>query len=254
MRRLAAIALIAAVAGPAAGCGSDRATRGEGTIKVVATLTPLADIAHNAGGARVIVSALVPRSADPHEWRPGPPNGRNCARRTWCVWTGGAMDSWAAEEGGEHTLGLLPKVDPLGNDPHWWQDPVRVERASKEIRNELARADVNGAGYYEAATADFLARLRKLHRDMRICMSLLAEPAGAPRDAARRLRILQRPLRHGGGRPARTRSKGGKAAVGRRARRAGDTRRLLPRRDGFEHRHDRARADATARSNCRPEP
>ena len=51
-----------------------------------------------------------------------------------------------------------------------------MERAAKEIRNELARADVDGAGYYEAATADFLARLRKLHGDMRICFSLLSRP------------------------------------------------------------------------------
>jgi ABC-type Zn uptake system ZnuABC Zn-binding protein ZnuA len=168
-----AIASIAAIAGLAAGCGSDRATRGEGTIRVVATLAPLADIAHNAGGARVIVSALVPRSADPHEWRPGLAELAALRDADVVLWTGGAMDRWAAKAGGEHTLGLLPRVNPLGDDPHWWQDPVRVERAAKEIRNELARADVNGAGYYEAATADFLARLRKLDRDMRICMSLL---------------------------------------------------------------------------------
>src|SRR6185503_15441423 len=129
----------------------------------------------NAGGARVAVSALAPRNADPHEWRPGPAELAALQDADVVLWTGGPMDRWAADTGGEHTLGLLPKVDPLGDDPHWWQDPVRVERAAKEIRNELARADVDGAGYYEAATADFLARLRKLHRDMRICMSLLPD-------------------------------------------------------------------------------
>ena len=89
------------------------------------------------------------------------------------MWTGGEIDRWAADGAGGRALGLLPLVDPLGGDPHWWQDPVRVQRAAKEIRNELARADVDGAGYYEAATADFLARLRKLHRDVRTCLSLL---------------------------------------------------------------------------------
>jgi ABC-type Zn uptake system ZnuABC Zn-binding protein ZnuA len=70
-------------------------------------------------------------------------------------------------------LTLLPLVDPIGNDPHWWLDPVRVERAVKEVRNEFARADVDGAGYYEAASADFLARLRKLDADTRACLSRL---------------------------------------------------------------------------------
>ena len=141
---------------------------------MVATLAPLADIVHNAGGGaggrdRARAAHAPTRTSGAR----APRSGRRCGTRTWSSGPAARIDRWAAEAGGERTLGLLPLVDPLGDDPHWWQDPVRVERAAKEIRNELARADVNGAGYYEAATADFLARLRKLHRDMRICMSLL---------------------------------------------------------------------------------
>jgi ABC-type Zn uptake system ZnuABC Zn-binding protein ZnuA len=156
-----------------AGCSSDRATRGEGTIDVVATMAPLADIVHNAGGRRVVVTSLVPRTADAHTWRPGAAEQEALREADLVVWTGGALDHWATTAGSERSLGLLPLVDPLGHDPHWWQDPVRVQRAAKEIRNELARTDVNGAGYYEAATADFLERLRNLHEDIRICISLL---------------------------------------------------------------------------------
>jgi ABC-type Zn uptake system ZnuABC Zn-binding protein ZnuA len=167
--------LAAAVAFLAA-CGSDRASRGEGTIHVVATLPPLGDIAHNAGGRRVSVTELVPRTADPHGWRPGARERAQLRGADLVVRTGGALDRWAAGAGAERELALLPLVDPIEGDPHWWQDPVRVQRAAKEIRNELARADVDGAGYYEAATADFLARLRRLHRDIRICLSLLDRP------------------------------------------------------------------------------
>lgn len=166
-------ACLAALAAAVIGCGSDRASRGEGTIDVVATVGPLADIVQNAGGRRVRMTALVPRNADPHEWRPDPSDLERLREADLVVWTGGGMDRWAAESAPERELGLLRLVDPLGGDPHWWQDPVRVQRAAKEIRNELARADVDGAGYYEAATADFLARLRKLHRDLRTCLSLL---------------------------------------------------------------------------------
>ncbi len=169
----ACLAILAAAVG---GCGSDRASRGEGTIDVVATVAPLADIVQNAGGRRVRVTDLVPRTADPHEWRPAESDLEALRQADLVVWTGGDIDRWAADAGNERTLGLLPLVDPLGDDPHWWQDPVRVQRAAKEIRNELARADVDGAGYYEAATADFLARLRKLHRDVRTCISLLGDP------------------------------------------------------------------------------
>ena len=227
------------MAGPA-GCGSDRATRGEGTIDVVATVAPLADIVHNAGGARVIVSALVPAAADAHAWRPGPAERAALREADLVVWTGGAIDRWAADAGGERELGLLPQVDPLGDDPHWWQDPVRVQRAAKEIRNELARADVDGAGYYEAATADFLDRLRRLHRDMRICMSL-RRPAAAR--ASRRSTPASRTSTTATARRSSARADED-ARVGRRLwadalGEPGTLRRLLPRRDGREHGHDR---------------
>ena len=133
-------------------------------------------------------------------------------------------------------------MDPLGDDPHWWQDPVRVQRAAKEIRNELARADVDGAGYYEAATADFLARLRKLHRDVRTCLSLLDDrraPLAAQHDGFAYfndrygMRIVG---------PARPRRSGGTEALGGRARRPGRSGGLLPRRADGEHGDDRGRA------------
>lgn len=176
MSRLVTLACLAAIAATAAGCGSDRASRGEGTVEVVTTVWPLASIIQSAGGSRVRVTPLVPRGSDPHEWRPGAAEREALLQADLVVWTGGALDRWASSPENERELALLPRLDPLGDDPHWWHDPVRVQLAAKEIRNELARADVDGAGYYEAATADFLARLRRLHRDTRICASLLDRP------------------------------------------------------------------------------
>jgi ABC-type Zn uptake system ZnuABC Zn-binding protein ZnuA len=176
MSRALAFACLAAAAGLTGGCSSDRASRGEGTVEVAATIAPVADIVHNAGGRRVAVTTIVPISADAHEWRPDAAARTSLREADLVVWTGGALDRWAVAGRPRRELGLLPLVDPLGDDPHWWQDPVRVERAAKEIRNELARADVHGAGYYEAATADFLERLRRLHRDVKICLGLLDRP------------------------------------------------------------------------------
>ena len=177
MSRLALFICAVTLAVASGGCGSDRATRGEGTVEVVATVSPLADIVRNAGGRRVVVTTLVPETADPHEWPPDAAALEALRDADVVVRAGGALDDWATGVGEARELALLPRVDPLAGDSHWWQDPVRVQRAAKEIRNELARADVNGAGYYEAATADFLERLRRLHRDVRICVSLVERPA-----------------------------------------------------------------------------
>ena len=174
----AATLLCALAALAAAGCGSDRATRGEGTLRVVATTVPLADIARSAGGRRVVVTAIVPRDADPHRWRPRPADLGPLGAADLVVRSGGAIDAWAEGAGAERILTVLPRVRPIGDDVHWWLDPVRVQRAVKEIRNELARADVDGAGYYEAAGADYLARLRRLDRHVRRCLPrrLLGSP------------------------------------------------------------------------------
>ena len=163
-----ACALAAALA---TGCGSDRATRGEGSIEVATTTAPLADIVRNAGGRRVHVTTVEPNLA---------PAGADVL-----VLSGGAVDSWASSYEAGRVITVLPKVAPLGVDPHWWLDPVRVQRAVKEIRNELARADVDGAGYYEAASADFLARLRRLDREIRACLARVRgsrERLAAPHD------------------------------------------------------------------------
>ena len=169
MPRIAAIVCaLLLVAGLAA--KSDRATRGEGTLEVAVTTDPLADIVRNAGGRRVRVTAIVPRGEDPHRWRPTRADLATLGSADVVVRSGGSVDRWAAGAAAGRELTLLPRLSPLGRDPHWWLDPVRVERAVKEIRNELARADVDGAGYYEAASADFLARVRKLHRETRRCL------------------------------------------------------------------------------------
>lgn len=174
MARLAALTcVIAATAG--VGCGSDRPSRGEGTLEVVATTAPLADLVRNAGGRRVRVTALIPPGADPHEWRPGASDREAMRRAGLVVLSGGSLDAAAAGIA-RRELVLLPRVHPLGSDPHWWQDPVRAQRAVKEVRNELARADVDGAGFYEATTVDYLARLRRLDRAVRNCLALADRP------------------------------------------------------------------------------
>jgi ABC-type Zn uptake system ZnuABC Zn-binding protein ZnuA len=167
MARKRAFACLLAAA-LAAGCGSDRASRGEGTLEVWATTGPLADIVRNAGGRRVRVISIVPDRANPHGF--STPYAQT-DRPDLLVRSGGTIDTWADGLEGDRSLTLLPRLEPLGRDPHWWLDPVRVERAVKEIRNELARADVNGAGYYEAASADYLARLRRLDHEIERCLT-----------------------------------------------------------------------------------
>lgn len=177
MSRAAALwlgACLVALAG--AGCGSDRPDRGEGTVEVAATTAPVADLVRSAGGRRVRVTTLVPRGADPHDWRPDERAIAAARSADLLVRGGGDVEPWAEQLEAGRSLELLPRLDPIGEDGHWWHDPVRVQRAVKEIRNELARVDVHGAGYYEAATADYLEALRELDAESRRCIASVWEP------------------------------------------------------------------------------
>jgi ABC-type Zn uptake system ZnuABC Zn-binding protein ZnuA len=58
----------------------------------------------------------------------------------------------------------------VGDDPHWWQDPARVEKGVSAIRDALVRADPGGAATYRAGASRYLARLRTLDASVRTCL------------------------------------------------------------------------------------
>jgi ABC-type Zn uptake system ZnuABC Zn-binding protein ZnuA len=49
-----------------------------------------------------------------------------------------------------------------GDDPHWWQDPRNVVRATERVRAAFARADPDGASAYARAAAAYTRRVRAL--------------------------------------------------------------------------------------------
>ena len=55
-------------------------------------------------------------------------------------------------------------------DPHWWQDPRNVERASASIANALAQADSAHAGTFERNAARYRQRLERLDTAIARCM------------------------------------------------------------------------------------
>ena len=170
-----ALAALAALALLVAGCGEDDGAAAAAGPEVVATTTQVADLARNVGGDRAAVTALLAPNADPHDYEVRPRDAEAVAEAAVVLRSGGDLDEWLQEAiDGSGTeapvLNLIERVETIGDDPHWWQDPHNAELAVAAIRDALAAADPDGAATYRANAAAYLADLRALDRAVAACM------------------------------------------------------------------------------------
>ena len=183
---LAAVALLAALG--VAGCGSGGGASGSADgIQVVATTTQLGDIVRNVGGDRARVTQILKPNTDPHDYEPRPRDVVDTAGAALVFASGDNLDSWitkvVSQSGGDPVVvdvGAAAAVKLAGEsggpeasrfDPHWWHDPVNVERAIAVIRDALVRADPSGRASYEAGAAAYLRKVRRLNSGLRACFA-----------------------------------------------------------------------------------
>src|SRR5215217_6512718 len=145
--------LAAACAVLLAGCGSGGGD--DGRPLMVATTTQAADLARDVAGDRARVRGVLAPNSDPHDYEVRPGDVKALARASLVVRSGGDLDEWlggASDRAGADAPvpDLLTGVGPGGDDPHWWQDPPRAERAVRAIAGALAKADPGGAATYDA--------------------------------------------------------------------------------------------------------
>jgi zinc/manganese transport system substrate-binding protein len=170
-----ALAALAALTLLVAGCGEEDGAATAAGPEIVATTTQVADLARNVGGDRVTVTGLLAPNADPHDYEVRPRDAEAVAGAALVLRSGGELDEWLQEaidgSGSEApVLNLIERIEPLGDDPHWWQDPRNAQLAVAAIRDALAAADPAGAATYRANAAAYLADLRALDRAVATCM------------------------------------------------------------------------------------
>src|SRR5829696_2732152 len=170
--RLAPLVTAAACALLLAACGSGG---DDGRPTVVATTTQAADLARAVAGDRAAVRGVLAPNSDPHDYEVRPGDVKALARAVAVVRSGGDVDGWLAgaiDSAGADApvVDLLDRVGAEGDDPHWWQDPLRAERAVEAIRTALAEADPAGAAAYEANARRSVRRLRALDAAVRDCI------------------------------------------------------------------------------------
>lgn len=163
-----------------AGCGSGSSQASNGSLKAVATTSFLRDVAQNVAGDRFTVGELIPIGADPHEWQPAPSDLETVVKSDLLIVNGGELEGNLLTDvknaGGNARIvvastGLASRAPRPGEpgygqakvtDPHWWLDPIDVERYVANVRDAFAAADPPHAEACRANAAAYDAKLRAL--------------------------------------------------------------------------------------------
>lgn len=184
MRRVAvllALLVIAGLALPAKHASSQQ----QPALKVVTSISPLADLIRNVGGDRVEVTALVPPGAEPHDFDPTPADAATVSRAGVFFANGLGLETYLenlVESAGGADLEVvtlstgIPTIGSFGHDdddgheygddeggnPHLWLDPQNAVRYVETIRQTLGRIDPANAAAYDANAAAYTAKLTQL--------------------------------------------------------------------------------------------
>lgn len=173
-RSIAAACLI--VLAVVAGCG-DGDIGGDRRV-AVATTTQVADLTRQVAGDRTDVRQILHANSDPHDYEPRPSDARAVAAAAVVFRSGGDLDDWLSglvegAGGDADVVALKDATGARGDDPHWWQDPRKAQRAVGVIRDALAKADPGGRRAYARNAAAYVRRLRSLDRSVARCIRLL---------------------------------------------------------------------------------
>jgi ABC-type Zn uptake system ZnuABC Zn-binding protein ZnuA len=179
LRRVLRVLVLAALSLALASCGSDRAASGSGagSLQIVATTTQMADFARAVAGGRAGVTQILAPNTDPHEYEVRPGDVKALLEADLVLRSGGEVDAWlddalsSAGVDAEAVVNVGEAAGLDGDDPHWWQDPVRVQAGVAAIRDALVKADPGGGATYRAGASRYLARLRAIDASVRACMA-----------------------------------------------------------------------------------
>jgi ABC-type Zn uptake system ZnuABC Zn-binding protein ZnuA len=169
---LGGIALAAAVALGAAGCGGGDAPAPRApTIEVVTGLYPLAQAIQQIGGTSVAVTDLVPPGSDPRTYRPTAAQIAELHNATVVVEVGGFQPAFdAAAQSARHVLDLGATLGT--DDPYVWLDPDLMTRAVTAIASALEAANPLAAGAYRNGAEAFSASVASTGIDYESTLSV----------------------------------------------------------------------------------
>lgn len=160
---------------------TNNAATPQNKIQVVASFYPLADFAKNVGGDYVTVTNITPAGAEPHDYEPTPQDIAKAYNSKVFIFNGNGVDGWAdkiqsdLEGKGVKVVKISDHLDSLKKnaqdeeggqyDPHFWLDPVNVEKEADFIADALAQIDPAHKDAYNQNRDNFKKKLSDLDQE-----------------------------------------------------------------------------------------
>ena len=164
-------------------------------LRVVTTVSPIANIIHNVGGERIELTGIVPEGVNSHTFEPAPSDARLLAQADLIFVNGLFLEEPTirlAESNkgdgveiislGEQTVTpeeyvfdfSFPKE--AGNpNPHLWMNPLYAARYAELAAEALATADPANADFYRANAAAFAQRIQELDQAIAATVQTIPE-------------------------------------------------------------------------------
>jgi manganese/iron transport system substrate-binding protein len=171
---LLAVLLVPLVAGPVT---APIVSGQGGPLKVVTTISPIADLIRNVGGNRVQVTSLVPVGDGPEDYDPTPADAAAVAAARIYFANGLGLEEYLEDliqSSGNTSLQVVALSDGLptltgfgqgaeeGGNPHLWMSVRNGMAYVDVIQQTLSQVDPDSAPTYQANAAQYTARLVEL--------------------------------------------------------------------------------------------
>ncbi|HLH22525.1 MAG TPA: metal ABC transporter substrate-binding protein [Chloroflexota bacterium] len=155
---------------------------GQGHLKVVSSVAPIANLIQNVGGSRIDLLQLIPDGVDSHTFEPRPSDARAISEADLFVLNGLDLEAPtlrminANQKPGSQILLLADNTitrdqwifdfsfpESRGHpNPHLWLNVAYARHYAELIRDKLVEMDPTNADYYQANAAQLIARLDQL--------------------------------------------------------------------------------------------
>ena len=166
-------------------CNSNnKSVKGNGKIKIIATLFPQYDFAREIVKDKGEVILLLPPGVEAHSFEPTPQDIGSIKNSDVFVYTGEYMEPWAEKmiknigEGDITVVDLSKGIELIdeddcdhddhdhhgGKDPHIWLDPINAQKMVDSILEAVVKIDGENEDFYRENGEDYKKRLEELDK------------------------------------------------------------------------------------------
>ncbi len=155
------------------GCADPRVEETD-TIKVIATILPLADFVQQVGGERVDVTVMVPPGASPHVHEPTPGQMVDVSKADIYVKAGSGiefeiawLDKLVEQNRDMRIIDCSEGIAVMNGDPHIWNSPANASKMVENICEGLVSVDPAAGDHYGHNLEEYNEQLAELDSYLR---------------------------------------------------------------------------------------